>query len=91
LNLGYKVISNVIFDRLLPSVESSMGAYQCGFRPNKSSIDQIFTLRQVLERTTEFGIGTHYLFIDYKAEYDSIRREQMYDSMRDVIFPEKTN
>jgi hypothetical protein len=73
LNLGY-VLSNAIFNCLLPFVESSMGAYQCGLHPNKSTIDQIFTLCQILERTTEYGIGTHQLFIDYKAAYDSIRR-----------------
>jgi sorting nexin-29 len=84
LNLGYKVLSSVIFDHLVPFVKSSMGVYQCGFRSSKSTTDQIFTQRQILERTTEFGIGTHHLFIDYKAAYDSIRREQLYDSIRDM-------
>jgi hypothetical protein len=64
-----------------------MGACKCGFRPNKSTIDQIFTLRQILKKTTEFGIGTHNLLIDYKAAYDSVRREQLYDSMRDTNTP----
>lgn len=45
LNLGYKVLSNVIFDCLLEFVENSKGAYQYGFRPNKCKIDQIFILR----------------------------------------------
>jgi sorting nexin-29 len=84
LNLGYKVLSSVIFDHLVPFVESSMGVYQCGFRPSKSTTDQIFTQRKILERTTEFGIGTHHLFIDYKAAYDRIRREQLYDSIKDI-------
>jgi sorting nexin-29 len=89
LNLCYKVLSNVIFDHLLPFVESRMGTYQCGFHFNKSTIDQIFTLCQIVKRTTEFGIGTHHLFLDYKAAYDSIRWEQLYDSMRDLNIPEK--
>ena len=83
LNLGYKVFSNVLFERLLPILQRGMGSYQCGFLPGKSTIDQIFTLRQILEKTTEFGIGTHHLFIDYKAAYDSINREQLYHALRE--------
>jgi len=33
---------------------------------NKSDIQ----LRQILEKTKEFGIETHHLFIDFKSAYD---------------------
>jgi hypothetical protein len=67
-------------------VENNIGAYQGGFRPVKSTINQIFTLRQILEKTIEFGIGTHHLFIDFKLAYDSINREQLYMAMKDLEF-----
>jgi sorting nexin-29 len=84
LNIAYKVLSNIIFSWLVPYVENNIGAYQGGFRPGKSTINQILTLRQILEKTIEFGIGTDHLFIDFKLAYDSINREQLYMAMRDL-------
>ena len=89
LNLGYKILFNYIFDKLQPVVDKEIGRYQCGFRSGKSTIDQIFCLRQILERTLEFGIGTHQLFIDYKAAYDNIIRSQLYCALREMNIPDK--
>jgi hypothetical protein len=36
----------------------------------KSTTDQLFALRQILEKCNEFNITTHHLFIDFKAAYD---------------------
>ena len=54
LNVAYKILSNVICERLKPFCNTLIGKYQCGFRPGRSTIDQIFTLRQILEKTNEF-------------------------------------
>ena len=53
LNVAYKILSNVICERLKPFCNTHIGKYQCGFRPGRSTIDQIFTLRQILEKTNE--------------------------------------
>ena len=65
----------------LPFAENVNGNYQCGFRKTRSTTNQIFTLRQILEKTKEFGIETHNLFIDFKSAYDTIKREQLYNAM----------
>lgn len=39
---------------------------------------QIFTLRKLLEKTLEFQIDHHHLFIYLKQVYDSIDRQQAY-------------
>lgn len=54
-----------------------LGDYQCGFRPNRSILDQIHTIRQILEKCLEYNVETHYLFIDFRAAYDTIKREEM--------------
>jgi hypothetical protein len=49
LNLAYKVLSVMLFQRLQPTVKTSTGNYQCGFRPAKSISDHLYSVREVLE------------------------------------------
>lgn len=48
LCITYKVLSMTILNRITPLVESKMGSEQAGFRKNRSTIDQIHNLRQIL-------------------------------------------
>jgi hypothetical protein len=78
LNTAYKT-SNILFARISPFAENMIGNYHCGFRKNRSTTNRIFTLRQILEKTKEFGIERHHLFIDFKSAYDTIKRDQLYE------------
>lgn len=89
LNVAYKILSSILCERLKPFVNELIGPYQCGFRPGKSTLDQMFTLRQILEKTQEFQIDTHHLFIDFKVAYDSVDREQLYRAMSHLGIPAK--
>ncbi|CAK1591299.1 unnamed protein product [Parnassius mnemosyne] len=89
LNTGYKVFANMLFNKLKPYVESSLGEYQCGFRPNRSTVDQIFSLRQILEKTFEYNVNTHHLFVDFKAAYDNVHRSFLYQAMMEIGIPTK--
>jgi sorting nexin-29 len=63
LNTAYKVFSNILYERLQPHVEKVIGNYQCGFRSGKSTVDQIHTLRQIIEKKKEeYNVGTYHLF-----------------------------
>jgi hypothetical protein len=46
----YKILSNILLSRLIPYPKDIIGDYQCGFRRNRSIIDHIFCIRQVLEK-----------------------------------------
>ena len=87
LNTAYKILSFILCERLKPYLSNIIGEYQCGFRPGKSTTDQIFTLRQILEKTREFQIDTHHLFIDFKQAYDSIIRDELYTAMNELGIP----
>ena len=89
LPIAYKVLSRVMCERLKPIVADLIGPYQCGFRPGKSTTDQIFTLRQILEKTHEKQIDTYHLFVDYKAAFDSPIREKLYEAMSELGIPTK--
>lgn len=89
LNVAYKIFANLLYKRLLPYAEDCIGEYQCGFRRDRSTSDQIFSLRQILEKCREYNIDTHHLFIDFKAAYDSVLRGKLWEIMVNFNFPVK--
>jgi hypothetical protein len=57
LSIAYRILCNILLARLTPYVNEIIGDYQCGFRRNRSTADQIFYIRQILEKKWEY-IGT---------------------------------
>jgi hypothetical protein len=66
ISTAYRILSNILLVRLTPYVNEIIVEYQCGFRRNRSSTDQIFYIRQILEKKWEFNGTVHQLFIDFK-------------------------
>jgi sorting nexin-29 len=84
---AYKIFSNILFERLEPYVNNIFGNYQCGFRKGKSTVDQIHYLRQNLGKTREYNISTFHLFIDFRAAYDSVKRDKLLKAMEEFLIP----
>jgi sorting nexin-29 len=78
----YKIFANILYQRLLPYAEETVGEYKCGFRTERSTIDQLFSIRQILEKCTEFNI-------DFRAAYESVRRQALWEIMEEFGFPQK--
>jgi hypothetical protein len=89
LNVTYKVFAKTLYDRLLPHANAAVQHYQAGFQSGKSTTDQLFALRQILEKCNEFNITRYHLFIDFKAAYDTIVRNEVYVGMSELNFPTK--
>ena len=53
LPTSYKILSNILLSRLIPYAKEIIGDHQCGFRRNRSTIDHIFCIRQILEKKWE--------------------------------------
>jgi len=77
LNNTYKIFSSILNERLKIVTEKIM----CGFCQNKSTIDQIFIIRQMIEKHNECGLDLHMPFIDFKQAFDSINRERLFGAM----------
>jgi hypothetical protein len=56
------------------------------FQPGKSTTNQLFALRQILEKCNEFKITTHHRFIDFKAAYHTIIRYEVYVDVSELNF-----
>jgi sorting nexin-29 len=78
LNVTYKILSNIILKRLNVYTEETAGEYQYGFRPNSSTIDQIFVMRQTMKKCYEYSTDLHMVFIDFRQAFDSIYRNQLF-------------
>jgi hypothetical protein len=50
LSTSYKILSNIL-SWLSPYIDEIIGDHQCGFRCNRSTTDQIFCIRQILEKS----------------------------------------
>ena len=87
--ISYKVLTGVLCERLKPLIKTLIGPYQCGFRPSKSTNDQIFILRQMLANTHEKQIDTHHLLVDHKTAFDSLIRDHVFAAMSELGIPAK--
>jgi sorting nexin-29 len=84
LNNTYKIYSSILNERMKIATEKIIGEYQCGFRRNKSTTDQLFILRQVIEKYNEHGLDLHMFFIDLKQAID-----RLFASMDKMGIPQK--
>jgi hypothetical protein len=72
-------LRNILLARLTLRVNEIIGDHQCGFRRNRSTMDQIFYIRQILEKKWEYNETVHQLFIDFKKACDSVKGEVLYN------------
>jgi hypothetical protein len=86
---SYKILSSILFSWLVPYINEITGDYQCGFRRNRLTTDQIFCIRQILEKEWEYNETVHQLFIAFKKAYDSVRREVLYNILTEFGVPMK--
>jgi hypothetical protein len=89
LSTSYIIVSNILLARLTPYADEIIGDHQCGFWRNRSMTDQIFYIRQILEKKWEYNGTVHQLFIDFKKAYDSVRREVLYSILTEFGIPRK--
>jgi len=88
-NVSYKIFTNLLAKNIEPYVEEILGGYQGGFRKGRSTTDQIFCLRMILEKTYEHKVDIHQLYIDYKQAYDTINRSELEEIMKEFGIPSK--
>ena len=89
LNTAYKIFAIILYQRLADFTEAILRDYQSGFRPNRSTIDNIFMVRQIIEKCHEYNVDIYNIFIDYTHAFDSILRNKILDSLSMNKIPSK--
>ena len=70
-----KILTRCINKRLTVWAEENGKLYeeQCGFRKQRSTIDQIFTLQAIIRKYTSKKKGRYYcIFVDFSKAFDSV-------------------
>jgi len=62
---------------------------QMGFRSNRSTIDNIFIIRQIFEKSYEYNIDLYNIFVDYTHAFDSVYRNKLIECLKIFDVPEK--
>jgi hypothetical protein len=58
-------------------------------RRKRFTTDQIFYIRQILDKKWEYNGTVHQLFIDFKKAFDSVKREVLYNILLEFGTPKK--
>ena len=74
LSTPSKILAKVILKRLSLAVDHRLREEQAGFRRGRGCIDHIFTLRNIIEQSTEWQRTLHINFVDFAKAFDSVHR-----------------
>ena len=79
----YKLYCYVLNQRLSKWVESNnkLEDEQNGFRKNRSTIDHLSSLNNIIETRIKMRVSTFTAFIDFKKAYDTVDRNLLWDKL----------
>ncbi|GFR70251.1 retrovirus-related Pol polyprotein from type-1 retrotransposable element R2, partial [Elysia marginata] len=89
LSIPGKVFNRVLLNRIKAATDPNLRDEQAGFRSNRSTTDQIATLRIIVEQSLEWSSPLIVNFLDSEKAFDSIDRELLSKIMRNYGIPEK--
>ena len=84
-----KVFNRIMLERLKTAVDKKLRDHQAGFRKERSCIDQITTLRIIIEQSLEWNASLYVTFVDFEKAFDSLDRKSLWKLMRHYGIPEK--
>ena len=73
-----KLFVMTLLDRCTTFLRSQQRIQQAGFMPGRSTVEQIFTMQQLIEKTREFQQKAYVAFVDFKAAFDSVDRQSLW-------------
>ena len=76
------MLLRIILNRLNPQVERILSDEQAGFRKGRSTVEQIFNCRILMERHIESQKDLYHNFIDFKKAFDHVWHDGLWSSLQ---------
>ena len=77
-----KVMLKILLNRLKPQAEKIIAEEQAGFRPGRSTTEQIFNLRILCEKYLQHQQDLYHVFVDFKKAFDRVWHAALWATMR---------
>ena len=77
-----KVLLRILLKRLQPKVEGLLADEQAGFRKGRSTVEQIFNLRMLIEKYRDHQQAVYHCFIDFRKAFDRVWHKALFKIMR---------
>ena len=77
-----KVMLKILLNRLTPQAEMIIAEEQTGFRPGRSTNEQIFSLRILCERYLQHQQDLYHVFVDFKKAFDRVWHAALWSTMK---------
>ena len=78
-----KVMLRILLNRLKAKAEEILSEEQAGFRAGRSTVEQIFNCRLMIEKHLQHQKDIHHNFIDFKKAFDRVWHEGLWKVLRD--------
>ena len=89
LSIPGKVLNKILLKKIQEHTEIFSSERQFGFRPNRGTVDAIFIIRQLMQKSKERGMQLNYHFIDFKSAFDTIWRNALWKMMYSIGINQK--
>ena len=87
LSITGKVFARVVLNRLQKLAEKVYPESQCGFRASRSTIDMVFSVRQLQEKCREQRRPLYLAFIDLTKAFDLVSRTGLFALLQKIGCP----
>ena len=79
----------ILLERIRPTFHNHRRSEQAGITAGRSTTEQIFAIRQIIEKSKEFNKSTYIAFIEFKAVFDSVSRDSLWKILQICGVPQE--
>ena len=77
-----KIYNKMLLNRIRLILDEKLRTNQNGFRPSRSTLAQIFTLRKIIEGVKSRTLPAVMIFVDFHKAFDSIHRGKLMEILK---------
>ena len=89
MHVAAKVMGKVLIRRIADGVDEKLKKEQAGVWKGRSTVEQIFVIRNILEQAPEWNAILYVCFVDYEKAFNSVHRETLWKIMESYGIPRK--